>query len=70
MIKRYKALAEMSTVFTVEFEDTEIPAGMDEYAYAQHLAEMGEFQELDHLGEFKIYEVMALQDDNTPVTYH
>lgn len=60
MPKKYKALAEMSTLFAVEFDEADIPAGMDEHDYAQQLAEMGDYREVTHSGEFKIYEVMEI----------
>ena len=45
MPKKYTALAEMSVAMEVEFDESEIPAGMDEWDYAHHLADMGAFVE-------------------------
>ena len=60
MTKRYKAYADVSSVFTVYFDESDIPAGMDEYDYAQYLAEMGEFIEQPNSGEFDIYNVVEV----------
>ena len=60
MTKRYTALAEMSVAYSVTFDETEIPAGMDKHDYAQYLAEMGEYEELDNGGEFNIYDVVEV----------
>ena len=43
--KRYTALAEMSLAYEVEFDEDEIPAGMDEWEYARQLAEQGAYTE-------------------------
>jgi len=58
MPNKYKALAEMTTGFEVEFDEVDIPTGMTAYDYAQHLAELGEYEEVPHSGEFDVYEVM------------
>lgn len=61
--KRYTALAEMSIAMEVEFDEDEIPAGMDEWDYAHHLAEYGAYIECKHGGDFKIYDVVHDGDD-------
>ena len=43
----------------VEFDEDEIPAGMDEWEYAHHLAEQGAYIECENGGDFKIYEVVS-----------
>lgn len=58
MPKKYIALADMNIGMSVEFDETEIPAGMNEWDYARHLAEMGEFVEEYCGGEFRITDVM------------
>ena len=56
--KRYKALAEMSLAYEVEFDEDEIPAGMDEWDYANELAEQGAYTECENGGDFKVYDVV------------
>ena len=63
MPKKYKALAEMSVAMEVEFDESEIPAGMDEWDYAHHLAEMGAYVEKKFGGDFSIYDVVSEGDD-------
>jgi hypothetical protein len=59
MPKKYTALAEMSVAYEVEFDESEIPAGMDEWDYAHHLAEQGAYIECKNGGDFKIYDVVS-----------
>ena len=59
MPKKYTALAEMSVAYEVEFDESEIPAGMDEWEYAHHLAEQGAYIECENGGDFKIYDVVS-----------
>ena len=61
--KKYTALAEMSLAYEVEFDEDEIPAGMDEWEYAHHLAEQGAYVEQPNGGDFKIYDVVHDGDD-------
>jgi hypothetical protein len=42
----------------VEFDEDDIPAGMDEWEYARHLADMGQWEEEAHGGDFRICDVM------------
>lgn len=70
MPKKYIGKATMSIDMFVEFDETEIPLDMDEHSFAEFLAHSGEWQEEPASGDFRIYEVMALEDDDTPVTYH
>lgn len=61
--KRYTALAEMSIAMEVEFDEDEIPAGMDEWDYAHELAEYGQYEEQPNGGDFRIYDVVHDGDD-------
>ena len=63
MPKKYKALAEMSVAMEVEFDESEIPAGMDEWDYAHQLAEMGDFVEKRNGGDFLICDIVSKGDD-------
>ncbi len=56
--KRYTALAEMSLAYEVEFDEDEIPAGMDEWDYARELAEQGAYTECENGGDFRICDVV------------
>lgn len=47
----------------VEFNASDIPAGMDEYDYARHLADMGSWHEEEALsGDFRIYDVSLIEE--------
>ena len=70
MAKKYRGIATMSIDMFVEFDEVDIPLDMDEHSFAEFLAHTGEWQEEPASGDFKIYEVMELEDDNTPITYH
>jgi len=61
--KRYTATADMVVAMKVEFDEDDIPAGMDEWEYAHHLAEMGQFQEEKFGGDFRIVDVVSEGDD-------
>ncbi len=63
MPKKYRALADMVVAFEVEFDEDEIPAGMDEWEYASYLAEMGEYQEQPNGGDFRIVDVVIAEGD-------
>lgn len=62
MPKKYKALADMSVAMSVEFDEEEIPAGWSAYEYAQHLAEMGDFVEEINGGDFRITDIMEIDE--------
>ena len=47
----------------VEFDEDEIPAGMDEWDYAHELAEYGQYEEQPNGGDFRIYDVVHDGDD-------
>jgi hypothetical protein len=47
----------------IEFDESEIPAGMDAWEYAHHLAVMGEWSEYENAGDFRIYDVQLLDED-------
>lgn len=64
MPKKYTALAEMSVAMEVEFDESEIPAGMDEWDYAHHLADMGAFVEKRNGGDFLICDVYQKEMTN------
>ena len=61
--KRYRGEAVMEFDMWIEFDESEIPAGMDEWEYARHLAEMGEWSEYENAGDFRIYDVQLLDED-------
>lgn len=60
MPKKYRALADMSVAISVDFTEDEIPAGWSVYEYARHLAEHGDFQEEKNGGDFRITDVMEI----------
>jgi len=61
--KRYLGKAVMEFDMWVEFNASDIPAGMDEYDYARHLADMGSWHEEEPLsGDFRIYDVSLIDD--------
>lgn len=60
--KRYTAVGVMEFDMFVEFDEDDIPAGMDEWEYARHLADMGQWEEEAHGGDFRICDVMESED--------
>ena len=42
--KRYTAVGVMEFDMFVEFDEDDIPAGMDEWEYARHLADHGQWE--------------------------
>ena len=46
----------------VEFDEDDIPAGMDEWEYARHLADHGQWEKEAHGGDFRICDVMESED--------
>jgi len=62
MPKKYRATAVMEFDMYVEFDADDIPAGMDEWEYAQHLAEMGSYIEEKFGGDFRIVDVVSEGD--------
>jgi hypothetical protein len=56
--KKYTAVGVMEFDMFVEFDEDDIPAGMDEWEYARHLADMGQWEEEAHGGDFRICDVM------------
>ena len=63
MPNKHKALAEMSVAMEVEFDESEIPAGMDKWDYAYQLAETGAFVEKKNGGDFLICDIVSEEDD-------
>lgn len=59
MPKKYRATAVMEFDMYVEFDADDIPAGMDEWEYAQHLADMGSYLEEPNGGAFRICDVQG-----------
>ena len=57
MGKKYRAVAVMEFDMFVEFDEEDIPAGMDEWEYAHYLAEYGDFEQEPNGGDFRIYDV-------------
>ena len=60
--KRYTAVGVMEFDMFVEFDADDIPAGMDEWEYARHLADMGQWEEEAQGGDFRICDVMENED--------
>ena len=56
--KRYTAVGVMEFDMFVEFDEDDIPAGMDEWEYARHLADHGQWEEEAHGGDFRICDVI------------
>ena len=60
--KRYTAGGVMEFDMFVEFDEDDIPAGMDEWEYARHLADMGQWEEEAQGGDFRICDVMENEE--------
>ncbi len=60
--KRYTAVGVMEFDMFVEFDEDDIPAGMDEWEYARHLADHGQWEKEAHGGDFRICDVMESED--------
>lgn len=60
--KRYTAVGVMEFDMFVEFDEDDIPAGMDEWEYARHLADMGQWEEEAQGGDFRICDVMENEE--------
>ena len=60
--KKYIAVGVMEFDMFVEFDADDIPAGMDEWEYARHLADMGQWEEEAQGGDFRICDVMDNED--------
>jgi len=61
--KRYLAKGVLEYDMWVEFDASEIPAGMDEYEYARHLADMGKWYEEEPLsGDFRVTSVDEIKE--------
>ena len=61
--KRYTAVGVMEFDMFVEFDDSDIPADMDEWQYARHLADEGVWEEEANSGDFRICDVMEEEID-------
>ena len=61
--KKYIAVGVMEFDMYVQFDEDDIPAGMDEWEYARHLADMGDWSEYQHSGDFRIFDVQLLDED-------
>ena len=62
--KRYTAVGVMEFDMFVEFDDSDIPADMDEWQYARHLADEGAWEEEACGGDFRICDVMEEEIEN------
>ena len=60
--KRYTTVGVMEFDMFVEFDEDDIPAGMDEWEYARHLADMGQWEEEAQGGDFRICDVMENEE--------
>ena len=60
--KRYTAVGVMEFDMFVEFDESDIPADMDEWQYARHLADEGVWEEEACGGDFRICDVMESED--------
>jgi len=60
--KKYTAVGVMEFDMFVEFDEDDIPAGMDEWEYARHLADHGAWEEEAHGGDFRICDVMENEE--------
>lgn len=60
--KKYIVLADMSIAMKAEFNESDIPEGMDEWEYANQLAEEGAFTEVENGGDFSVYDVVLDTD--------
>jgi len=60
--KRYTAVGVMEFDMFVEFDEDDIPAGMDEWEYARHLADHGAWEEEANGGDFRICDVMENEE--------
>ena len=62
MDKKYLAKGTMEVDMYVEFEADAIPAGMDEFEYAHHLADLGHWKnEEPYSGGFHVHEVDLIE---------
>jgi hypothetical protein len=60
--KKYIAVGVMEFDMFVEFDEDDIPAGHDEWEYARHLADMGQWEEEANGGDFRICDVMENEE--------
>ena len=60
--KKYIAVDVMEFDMYVQFDEDDIPAGMDEWEYARHLADHGAWEEEAHGGDFRICDVMENEE--------
>jgi hypothetical protein len=56
--KKYTAVGVMEFDMYVEFNEDDIPVGMDEWEYARQLADEGAWKEEINGGDFRICDVM------------
>jgi len=62
MGKKYLAKGTMEVDMYVEFDADNIPAGMDKFEYARHLADLGQWKnEEPYSGDFRVYEVDLIE---------
>lgn len=63
MPRKYLAKGVMEVDMYVEFNADDVPAGMDEYEYARHLADLGRWHnEEPYSGDFRVYDVSLMEE--------
>jgi hypothetical protein len=63
--KRYTALATVSTDLEYEFDEDEVPEGMDVWEYVKDYVDGGDFTEVDHYygHEWNLYDIVEEESD-------
>jgi hypothetical protein len=61
--KRYRGEGVMEFDWWVEFDESEIPAGMDEHQYARQLVATGRWNETEYSTDFRVQDVHMLDED-------
>ena len=63
--KRYRALATVSTDLEYEFDEDEVPEGMDVWEYVKDHVDGGDFTEVDHVygHDWNLYDIVEEEDE-------
>ena len=63
--KRYRALATVSTDLEYEFDEDEVPEGMDVWEYVKVYVDGGDFTEVDHYygHDWNLYDIVEEESD-------
>ena len=63
--KRYRALATVSTDLEYEFDEDEVPEGMDVWEYVKAYVDGGDFPEVDHYygHDWNLYDIVEEESD-------